>query len=261
MTRVQRADRRLGLRLALALVATVGLGVPVLLLALLVRAKWGPLVRLDTSVAAGLHELALRNAWLVDALEAVSLVIGPFVLRPVVMLVALWLLVRRRRVRLASWVLVTLWGGALLGVVLKEVVGRARPDLLDAVSTAGGRSFPSGHALGGTVACGLLVLVLGALLPRAWRAVAWAAAVLAVVAVCFARVGLGVHYLTDVLAGVVVGVAWLAVTSAVFEWWRRDVGLPPAPATETEPELAEGVPEPGEAAPKLAEGVPRRRSG
>jgi hypothetical protein len=39
-------------------------------------------------------------------------------------------------------------------------------------------------------------------------------------------------------------VAWLAVTSAVFEWWRRDVGLPPAPATEAEPELGEGVPEP-----------------
>jgi membrane-associated phospholipid phosphatase len=69
-------------------------------------------------------------------------------------------------------------------------------------------------------------------------------AVLAVLTVCFARVGLGVHYLSDVSAGVLIGVAWLAVTSAVFEWWRRDVGLPPAPVTEAEPEVAEGVPEP-----------------
>jgi undecaprenyl-diphosphatase len=62
--------------------------------------------------------------------------------------------------------------------------------------------------------------------------------------VAFARVGLGVHYLTDVTAGLVLGLAWLTATSAVFEWWRRDVGLPPSPATEAEPELSTGVPEP-----------------
>lgn len=245
MTRVvERADRKLGLRLVLALGATLGLGVPVILLAFLVRARWSPLIRLDTSVAEGLNAFAVRHDWFVHALEVVSFVIGPFVLRPLVTLVALWLLVRRRRTRLAAWVLVAIWGSALLGVVLKEVVDRARPELVDPVSAAAGRSFPSGHALGGTVACGLLILVLGPLLPRVWRPVGWAAAGLAVVAVCFSRVGLGVHYLSDVIAGVLVGVAWLAVTSAVFEWWRREVGLPPAPATEAEPELDEGVPEP-----------------
>ena len=244
MGTVERADRTLGLRLLLALAATLGLGLPFLLLALLVRASWDPLIRLDQAVADRLHAVALRNDWLVQTLEGISVVIGPWVLRPVVTLVALWLLVRQRRFRLGGWVLVTLWGGALLGVVLKEAVDRTRPDLVDAVATAPGFSFPSGHALGGTVACGLLVLVLGPLLSPRWRAVAWVAAVLAVLAVCFARVGLGVHYLTDVTAGVVLGVAWLAVTSAVFEWWRRDVGLPPAPATETEPELEQGVPEP-----------------
>ena len=244
MTRVERADRTLGLRMLLVLAATIGLGVPVTLLAFLVRARWDPLIRLDLSVATGLHGAAVRNPWFVDALQGVSLVVGPWVLRPIVTVVALWLLVRERRIRLALWVLLTLWGGALLGVVLKSVVDRARPELVDAVAHEGGWSFPSGHALGATVACGLLVLVAAPLLPRWWRPVAWAVAVLAVLAVCFARVGLGVHYLSDVTAGVVIGVAWLAATSAVFEWWRRDVGLPPAPATEAEPELGEGVPEP-----------------
>ena len=244
MSTVDRADRTLGLRLLLALAATIGLGVPVTLLAFLVRANWDPLIRLDLSVAAGLHRLAVRNDWLVDLLQGISVVIGPWVLRPIVTVVALWLLVRERRIRLATWVLITLWGGALLGVVLKSVVGRARPELVDAVAHEGGRSFPSGHALGATVACGLLILVLGPLLPRRWRPVGWGLAILAVVAVCFARIGLGVHYLSDVTAGVVIGVAWLAVTSAVFEWWRRDVGLPPAPMTEAEPELGDGVPEP-----------------
>ena len=90
----------------------------------------------------------------------------------------------------------------------------------------------------------MLLLLAMPLLAGAWRAVGVAVAVLIPVAVAFARVGLGVHYLTDVTAGLVLGVAWLTVTSAVFEWWRRDVGLPPAPVTEAEPEVAEGVPEP-----------------
>jgi undecaprenyl-diphosphatase len=241
---VERADRTLGLRLLLALAATIGIGVPVTLLAFLVRSNWDPLIRLDQSVADGLHRVAVREPWLVDLLQGISLVLGPWVLRPIVTVVALWLLLRERRVRLATWVLITLWGGALLGVVLKAVVGRARPDLADAVAREGGLSFPSGHALGATVACGLLILVLGPLLPRRWRPAGWGLAVLAVATVCFARVGLGVHFLSDVTAGVLIGVAWLAVTSAVFEWWRRDVGLPPSPATEAEPGLAEGVPEP-----------------
>ena len=243
MTRVERADRRLGLRLALALVATFGLGVPFMLLALLVRARWEPLIGLDTVVADGLHRVALRSAWLVDMLKMLSTVFDPVVFRVVLTLAALWLLRVGRR-RLAVWTLVTVWGAALLGWGLKIAVARARPDLVDAVATAPGRSFPSGHALGSTVGAAVLLLLVMPLLRRAFRGVALAVAVLVPLVVAFARVGLGVHYLTDVTAGLVLGVAWVTATSAVFEWWRRDVGLPPSPATEAEPELSTGVPEP-----------------
>jgi undecaprenyl-diphosphatase len=237
-----RADRRLGARLTVALVAAVVLGVPVLLLALVVRARWGPVIRLDTAVADGLHDYAVRHRWLVDAMQAVSFVLGPFVLRPLVTVMAVVLLVRRR-FRLGAWVLATLWAGALLGIVLKAIVDRARPDLVDAVATEGGRSFPSGHALGATIACGLLALVIGSVLGRTRRAIVRVVSVLAVLLVCFARVTLGVHYLTDVTAGVVVGILWLLLTAAAFHAWRRDAGLPDAPLDEPEPELASGRPE------------------
>lgn len=237
-----RADRRLGGRLTVALVAAVVLGVPVLLLALLVRANWDPVIRLDLAVADGLHGYAVRHRWLVGVMQDVSFVLGPFVLRPVVTVLAVVLLVRRRY-RLGSWVLATLWGGALLGVVLKTVVGRTRPDLLDAVATEGGRSFPSGHALGATIACGLLALVVGSVLGPTHRMLVRVVSALAVLLVCFARVTLGVHYLTDVTAGVVIGVLWLLLTAAAFHAWRRDTGLPDAPLDEPEPELASGRPE------------------
>src|SRR5829696_1429016 len=86
VTRVERADRTLGLRLLLELSATVGLGIPVILLAFLVRGNWSPLISLDQSVADGMHGVAVAHPWLVDVLQDVSLVIGPWVLRPVVTL-------------------------------------------------------------------------------------------------------------------------------------------------------------------------------
>jgi undecaprenyl-diphosphatase len=234
------------MRLAVCLAAAVVLGVPFLLLALLVRDNWSPLVRLDTSVAGRMHVVALQHPWLVTLLKVISDVFDPITFRVVTTALAVLLFWRRRR-RLAIWVLVTVWAAALLGVLLKAVVGRARPDLVDAVATAPGRSFPSGHALTSMVGCGVLLLLVTPLLRRRrWRAVALAVAILIPLVVAFARVGLGVHYLSDVVAGGLLGLGWVVVTAAAFEAWRRDVGLPPAPPTEAEPELADDVPEPGD---------------
>jgi len=243
VTVLARADRRLVLRLVLGLAAAVVLGVPFLLLALLVRANWSPLIQLDTSVAERMHAIALDQHWLVTLLKAISDVFDPITFRVVTTAVAVLLFWRGRR-RLAIWTLVTIWGAALLGVLLKVVVDRARPDLVDAVATAPGRSFPSGHALTSTVGCAVLLLLVTPLLRRPWRVVAIVAAILIPLVVAFARVGLGVHYLSDVVAGELLGLGWVVLTAAAFEAWRRDVGLPPSPPTEAEPELGGNVPEP-----------------
>jgi membrane-associated phospholipid phosphatase len=243
VTVLTRADRRLALRLGLGLAAVLVLGVPFLLLALLVRAHWDPLFRLDTSVANGLHRIAVRDGWLVSLLKAISTVFDPITFRVVTTVVAVVLL-WRRRFRLGSWTLVTIWGAALFGLLLKILVDRARPDLVDAVATAPGRSFPSGHALTSTVGSAVLLLLVSPLLRRRWRAVAIVVAVLIPLVVGFARIGLGVHFLSDVVAGELLGLGWVAVTAAAFESWRRDVGLPPSEPTEAEPEVASGTPEP-----------------
>ena len=65
----------------------------------------------------------------------------------------------------ATWLVVTVFGGAALGFALKEIVGRARPVLPDPVSTAPGLSFPSGHALGASIGCCLLLLITLRFLP------------------------------------------------------------------------------------------------
>ena len=213
--RTSRADLRLEVRLVVALLALLGLGSLFLLLALLVRDNWGPLIRLDRAVADAMTGPARRSDAVLWALKATGRLIEPTWFRAVALGLAIWLFVRRR-VRLGAWVLVTGVVGGAIGPFLKEVVGRARPVLDQPVAHAGGFSFPSGHAYGSVVGVGVVLLVLGPLLRTAWRRAAWVAGVLLVLVVGVDRLALGVHYLSDVVAGWVVGVAWLAVTAAVF---------------------------------------------
>jgi membrane-associated phospholipid phosphatase len=237
---LSRADRRLTLRLLLGLLAVGALGLGFLMLALLVRASWDPLIDLDTTVAERLHDVAVQHAWFVSLLKALSDVFDPITFRVLTTLIALALLARRH-VRLGAWTLVTVWGAALLGLVLKVLVDRTRPDLVDAVATAPGNSFPSGHALTSTVGSAVLLLLVMPLLRGRWRALAVGVAVAIPVATGFARVGLGVHFLSDVVAGELLGLAWVVTTTAIFRAWRHDVGLPRTPWTEAEPEeLSDG---------------------
>jgi undecaprenyl-diphosphatase len=233
-------DHRYGLRLTLALVAVFLLGGPFLVLLLVVQRAWPPLLRLDRAVATHLHAVAVHSPVLVTVLDRVSTVFAPTMFRIAASALAAWLLVRHRY-RLAGWVLASTWGAALLGVLLKEVVRRARPSFVDAVAAAPGRSFPSGHALGSVVGCGVLLLVALPVLSRQVRRLAWLAAGVVVLAVGFARVALGVHYLSDVLAGWVLGLGWLAATVAAFHAWRQEIGAGVPPVREgLEPELGSG---------------------
>jgi membrane-associated phospholipid phosphatase len=102
------------------------------------------------------------------------------------------------------------------------------------VAAGVGNSFPSGHALGSLVAYGALLLVfLPAIRPR-WRRPAIAFVAVLVFAIGLTRIALGVHFVSDVLGGWLLGLAWLVVTGYAFRLWRRDRG-------RRVPELTEGL--------------------
>lgn len=216
------ADERYGLRLTLALLAAGLAIVPGGLLALLVRSRWSPLRGLDQAVDNSLHGYAVAHPGLVRFLDAVSTFGAPNVWRALVVLGALLLI--RRAPRLAIWMAVTLVGEALLDVGIKTAVDRLRPSFPDPVAVAPGKSFPSGHAMGSFVLVGVLVLVVLPLLPRRARWPVVALGVAVVVLIGFSRLGLGVHYPSDVVGGWVIGAAWLAGTVAAFQTWRREAG-------------------------------------
>ncbi|MET7864091.1 phosphatase PAP2 family protein [Micromonospora taraxaci] len=239
-------DHSLGLRLTLAAAAAFLVLVPFALLTLLVLGAWAPLHRLDTAVTDALHSYAQDHRGWVVLMRIWTEVFAPMPLRAVALLLVVWLLRRGAR-RLALWAATTMVVGGLVGPLLKLLVGRDRPELLDPVARAAGYSFPSGHALNATLAAGVLLLVL---LPYAGRGAArvalWVAAVLLTVLTGLSRVALGVHFTSDVLGGWLLGVAVVAATTAAFTSWRAHNGLRPvrptrdgvAPEVERQPGAA-----------------------
>ena len=104
-------------------------------------------------------------------------------------------------------------GGLLLNVAVKEAVHRARPHYFESpVQALTSFSFPSGHTAGSVVFYGFVAwLLLRAPSSAALRAAVLAGAFTMVALVGTSRIVLGAHYLSDVLAALVEGCAWLAI--------------------------------------------------
>jgi undecaprenyl-diphosphatase len=169
-----------------------------------------PLARWDVSFArwlAGERTTAATDLFRVLTFlgsPAVALVVGT------VVCVALY---RRRHVIDAAFLPVVLGGAELLNLILKLSFHRPRPEF--AFVHLDTYSFPSGHAMISMAAYGALAyLVWGRVHGAQARVVLLAGTTLFVVLIGFSRLYLGVHYLSDVLAGIAGGAFWLAVSIA-----------------------------------------------
>jgi len=233
-------DSRYGLRVTLFAVAFLLVAIPFGLLLEQVKRN-GTLVRLDTSAARNLHDWVRGSDRLVQDLKILTFFGSPVWFYVIVLPAAIWVW-RRGHVRLAVFLVVTTLGGGLLDTIVKEVVSRSRPSLVDPVATAHGKSFPSGHAMSSTIAYGALLLVFLPAISRRYRPFAVGGVIVLIIAICFSRLALGVHFISDVVGGVVLGLAWLAASTAAFSTWRVERGRPPVEVTEgLAPEAAEDL--------------------
>jgi membrane-associated phospholipid phosphatase len=233
-------DARYGLRVSLFALAFLLVAIPFGLLLDQVKNDRS-LVRLDTSAANHLHEWVRGSESLVQNLKILTFFGSPVWFYIIVIPAVIWTW-RAGHPRLAVFLVVTTLGGGLLDTIVKEVVNRPRPSLVDPVATAHGKSFPSGHAMSSTFTYGALVLVFLPIMRRKYRPVVVAGAGLLVAAICFSRLALGVHYISDVVGGVVLGLAWLAASTAAFSIWRVERGRPAVDVSEgVEPEAADLV--------------------
>ena len=178
------------------------------------------LVLLDQGVNA--FFAPYRTPWLVGAfIWITALGAGPAVTGMVA--VASVLLWSQGQARLLVPLWITFLGAQGTTWAGKYAIGRTRPAFLDAVTEAT-PSFPSGHATASAALIGFLAYVAARGLPGArqrFDVAFWSAAAIGLI--CFSRIFLSLHYLTDVAAGVLVGTFWLLVGFTVAELGRRPV--------------------------------------
>ena len=118
--------------------------------------------------------------------------------------------------RLRFWVLtfvISVGGGSLLNVLLKVIFHRPRPYFENPILILKSYSFPSGHTLMAAVFYGTLcALIVSRTRNWKWRAAATVGAITLIALVGFSRIYLGAHYLSDVVAAMLEGVAWVTLS-------------------------------------------------
>jgi undecaprenyl-diphosphatase len=135
-----------------------------------------------------------------------------------VVIFAVGLLLSFRRYRTAAFVVATALGGYLLSVGLKVLVDRQRPP--GGLIQVSGNSFPSGHSMLSAIIYLTLALIVSTVILR-WRVRLYVigSALVLVGLIGISRLYLGVHYLTDVAAGWLLGLAWAILCRWVEKRW------------------------------------------
>jgi undecaprenyl-diphosphatase len=207
-------------------------GAAFLFLAELMQAQSPLLARVDQAVwraAQGVRSPGATTFFLVFTLVGTGVGLGIMVV-----LIAVVLAVRGRW-RWAAFLVVSAIGGGLLNQGLKALFERTRPDMAAALWRSTSYAFPSGHAMGSFVVFGALVYLVMRAAPS-WRVRSAAVAL----ALCFigtislSRLYLGVHWFSDIAAGLSAGMVWLATTTGAYEVNRRMRMLRGARATTAE---------------------------
>lgn len=102
--------------------------------------------------------------------------------------------------------------------LLKLFFHRARPTILPHMVTEHSFSFPSGHATASTLLYGTLILVMALFFKeKTPRLIAQIIVGLLIFSIVVSRIYLGVHYPSDVLAGVLFGSSWLLFTYPYYK--------------------------------------------
>jgi membrane-associated phospholipid phosphatase len=133
-----------------------------------------------------------------------------------VAVVGLFILDRR-----AGWLMLIGSVSSLLDNVIKLVISRQRPpaDLVHVLSPTTGFSYPSGHAVFFTWMSFMVAVSVAPKIRPVYRPFLWILVAMVIVLTCIARVWAGAHWPSDVMGGVLLGIAWSAFVLWLAERW------------------------------------------
>ena len=179
-----------------------------------------PLVQADKSVYYVLQ--GLRTRWVDDVMVVITELGGGVVTVAVVIVVSLVLSLKRCWRTLGYWLAAV--GFAELAVqMLKFTLGRHRPSNL--YSGVEQFSFPSGHATLSIVVYGFMAFLLARKKSLNVKIVITLTATLVIALISFSRLYLGAHWFSDVLAGLSLGLTWVAVLGIAYTYHEPNESL------------------------------------
>jgi undecaprenyl-diphosphatase len=181
----------------------------------------GALYSLDQDIV---HWVAgQRRPWLDKVMLQVTTLGDGIVVTMIALVASAFLWLTRHRWS-AGMILMAVPGGQVVNNGLKLLFRRDRPDFVERIDAVATLSFPSGHAMSAVIAYGALAYVLARFEPTTtMRRATWAFAVLLILLIGASRTYLGVHYPSDVIAGYIAGVTWLALVAAIMDPDRRSL--------------------------------------
>jgi membrane-associated phospholipid phosphatase len=166
------------------------------------------------------HGAPIGPDWFRAAIIDITAIGGVTVLVLMVLLVAGFLAIGRHWLTLGL-VLGGTISGSLVVTLIKNMVGRVRPTIVDHLVNVSSLSFPSGHAANSAIVYLTMATLLSQLVQqRAARAYLFVAAGLIVALIGASRIYLGVHWPSDVLAGWAFGTLWAVAWWAIGAWAR-----------------------------------------
>lgn len=176
------------------------------------------LVEIDIAIAESLHHQVTHAQaglhWFIS-------LFGSQVVFALSVALGLYFIYRRQWRTTLVWV-IALGGGQLLNVLLKAVFERPRPMYAEYFVQETSSSFPSGHAMLSMICYGMIAyLAMRLTLNLRLRILIAFTATMIIVLISISRMYLGVHYLTDVVAGMAAGGLWLSVCTTAIEGLRR----------------------------------------
>ncbi len=178
----------------------------------------GPLIPLDISVANTLHGVALRSGPLIVDMMIFGFYLGEHIIVVIGVLLAIYFVYKRYWPELAMVVIA--WAGeGAIWLNTSNYFNRPRPTFSQAVwHTMTVPSFPSGHVFAAVMCFGLLAYwAMPHLTSRLSKTLVWVAAVAIILFIGYSRLFVGDHYLTDVIAGYALGIAWFGLVFTTVE--------------------------------------------
>lgn len=217
-----------GLALTLALVVAILGGLVLGALAYLMRTN-AALVNIDNSV--GQWEFDHASPLSTHGLHAVTQLADTYTVIALIAIVSVVEFLRLPNRWIPVFLVTVVLGEIVLVNVIKQALDRVRP-AFDPAAASLGPSFPSGHSATAAATYAAVALVLARRRAPVTRALIAAGAVAIAVAVATSRVMLGVHWLSDAIAGLAFGWAWFAVCAVAFGGRLVSFGAPVEAATK-----------------------------